>query len=969
MIAISDMKATMKIPRLIARTLILSLLSLSMLLSAHAQRINIREPVPPPAHIRRAFDLDPFYQQWIDVRGFPVLASGQVNPYAVKEAAYLIHSMIGHRRDILRTFAQNKERFSIVGYDQGITEIPEYSYLKPDFYIDIRSRGFGSAEPNLTTSTSEENLLHYPGDPYFGFSVFLHELAHAVHERGLSKMDPGFDDRLRIIYAAAMAKGLWKNTYAAVNRQEYWAEASEAWFNPKTTASFDRFGDTREDLKAYDPEVAALIAEVYGDGDWRYTAPKTRLHQQHLQGFDPQHSPTFQWPPDKMALHRAFTSDPESTGDGRWVNLQAYPPSELPRLQASIVEGAPTIVAIGNFGVDDVFMYEVPAYGVEWAHGRLRQDMVSHETHVGRLWLLKDSDGTLLSVYRAVAELGRVLIFSEGAVVPDGEAEGVPTDLEAVDNSPRVKIPDANLAAAVRRELGLAAGTPITRRVMQRLTTLHAPERQIKHLKGLEHATALVRLDLWENHIQNVNPLSNLKQLRQLHLQANRIRSIKAFAGLTALRDLHLWGNQIRDISPLSGLTRLESLWLAGNPIQDMSPLHSLLKQNPDMELDIAVVPPEPVVHVGAAQRPPMYWIDVAAGTLHRLVGDEVEAFMPNVQNATRLSVDAARNKIYWTEQTGKNRGRIRGANLDGSNLQILATSLSVPTSIALDTAKGKLYWTDTSGRVKRVNLNGKQNQALIKNLKAPNHITVDSVGRKLYWTEASGRIRRANLNGKRIQNVASGLEPINGIAIFGDKLYWIEKTSDSRGKIGRANLNGSDFETLVRLQRSPLSLAVDPVGRKLYWTDAGGNLRRADLNGKHIQNVVSGLTSPIVMTLKGGTPAAAPVHTGWMSSQTAVPDLTRLFVNYPNPFNPETWIPYQLVTDTHVKITIYTPNGVGVRTLSLGYQTAGDYTGQDRAAYWDGRNALGERVASGLYLYTLTAGEFTATRRLLIRK
>ena len=964
------MKATMKIPPFIARTLILWLLSLSILLSAQAQRINIPEPVPPPPNIRRAFDLDPFYQQWIDVSGFPVLASGQVNPYAVKEAAYLIHRMIGHRRDILRTFAQNKERFSIVGYDQGITQIPEYSYLQPNFYVDIRSRGFGSAEPNLTTSTSEENLLHYPGDPYFGFSVLLHEVAHAVHERGLHKMDPRFDDRLRIIYAAAMTKGLWKNTYAAVNHKEYWAEASEAWFNPKTTASFDRFGDTREDLKAYDPEVAALIAEVYGDGEWRYTSPKTRLHQQHLQGFDPQHSPTFQWPPDKIALHQVFTSDPESIGDGRWVNLQAYPPSELPRLQASIVEGGPTIIAIGNFGVDDVFMYEVPAYGIEWAHGRLRQDMASHETRVGRLWLLKDSDGTLLSVYRAAAELGRVLILSEGADRLTEKAAGrEQTGVAETDNSPRIKVPDANLAAAVRQQLGLAAGTPITRRVMQRLTTLHAPKRQIKNLKGLEHATELVRLDLWENQIQNVSPLSNLKQLRQLHLQANRIQNIKAFAGLTALRDLHLWGNQIRDIRALSGLTQLASLWLAGNPIQDMSPLHSLLKQNPDMELDIAVVSPEPVVHVGAAQRPPMYWINVETGTLHRLIGTTVESFVPAVKHAISLTVETTSGKIYWTEKIGQNTGNVKRANLDGSNVQILATLQSVPTSIAVDVAKRKLYWTSSRGRIQQANLNGQQKRNLIQNLNHPRNITVDSVGGKLYWTEASGRIRRANLNGKRIQNIASGLEPINDIAVFGNTLYWIEKTSENSGNIGRAPLNGSDFDTLVRLQRSPLGLAVDPVGRKLYWTDADGNLRRAHLNGKHIQNIVSGLTAPIALALAVDTLTAAPVHTGLMSSQTAVPDITRLLVNYPNPFNPETWIPYQLAKSAEVTVSIYAADGKLVRTLALGHLPTGVYHSRSRAAYWDGKNELGEPVASGLYFYTLKAGDFTATRKMLIRK
>ena len=98
-------------------------------------------------------------------------------------------------------------------------------------------------------------------------------------------------------------------------------------------------------------------------------------------------------------------------------------------------------------------------------------------------------------------------------------------------------------------------------------------------------------------------------------------------------------------------------------------------------------------------------------------------------------------------------------------------------------------------------------------------------------------------------------------------------------------------------------------------------------------------------------------------------PDETALLPNYPNPFNPETWIPYQLAKDADVTVTIYDVRGGVVRRLALGHQAAGFYYGRGRAAYWDGRNALGEKVASGLYFYTFTAGDFTATQKLLIRK
>ena len=107
---------------------------------------------------------------------------------------------------------------------------------------------------------------------------------------------------------------------------------------------------------------------------------------------------------------------------------------------------------------------------------------------------------------------------------------------------------------------------------------------------------------------------------------------------------------------------------------------------------------------------------------------------------------------------------------------------------------------------------------------------------------------------------------------------------------------------------------------------------------------------------------AAPTVH-------VTLPDKTVLLPNYPNPFNPETWIPYQLAKPSDVTLTISAVDGQVVRRLSLGHQVAGVYQSRSRAAYWDGRNGVGEPVASGVYFYTLTAGEFTATRKMLIRK
>ena len=99
------------------------------------------------------------------------------------------------------------------------------------------------------------------------------------------------------------------------------------------------------------------------------------------------------------------------------------------------------------------------------------------------------------------------------------------------------------------------------------------------------------------------------------------------------------------------------------------------------------------------------------------------------------------------------------------------------------------------------------------------------------------------------------------------------------------------------------------------------------------------------------------------------IPEKTALLANYPNPFNPETWIPYHLAKPADVTLTIYAANGAVVRTIALGHQVAGMYQSRSRAVYWDGRNAIGEPVASGIYFYTLTADDYTATRKMLIIK
>ena len=142
----------------------------------------------------------------------------------------------------------------------------------------------------------------------------------------------------------------------------------------------------------------------------------------------------------------------------------------------------------------------------------------------------------------------------------------------------------------------------------------------------------------------------------------------------------------------------------------------------------------------------------------------------------------------------------------------------------------------------------------------------------------------------------------------------------------------------------------------------------RANINAEHFDLVEQWLTEAH-LTNNGSLPFQQGIAALERLIDTATPTETLLLPNYPNPFNPETWIPYDLAEDSEVDIHIYTVRGESVRRLSLGFQGAGTYRTRSRAAYWDGRNAVGESVASGVYFYTLHAGEVKATRRMVILK
>jgi hypothetical protein len=260
-----------------------------------------------PNQAFRVGGIPDFYTQRIEANGFPIVASASVNPYALKEAAAIIDGMLGQRPDVREAMIKSGSRLCILACNEFTTEQPEWQWLAnqkrkefpgvsaKDFY-DARARGMGGSQTDPFCSCGEENLLAYPGDPYSTENILIHELAHNIHLRGMVNVDRSFDSRVRAAYEQAKEVGLWKGKYASVNHHEYFAEGVQSWFDNNRENDHDHnHVNTRSELIEYDPRLASLCREVFGDTEFRYTKPQNRLHG-HLRGYDPARAPTFKWP-------------------------------------------------------------------------------------------------------------------------------------------------------------------------------------------------------------------------------------------------------------------------------------------------------------------------------------------------------------------------------------------------------------------------------------------------------------------------------------------------------------------------------------------------------------------------------------------------------------------------------------------------------------------------------------------------
>ena len=390
-----------------------------------------------------------------------------------------------------------------------------------------------------------------------------------------------------------------------------------------------------------------------------------------------------------------------------------------------------------------------------------------------------------------------------------------------------------------------------------------------------------------------------------------------------------------------------------------------------------------------------LYWADILGKIKSRPVqGNRVTLLAQNLSSPTGLVW--ANEYLYWGEATGQ----IRRMNLRNNRrtIETITTSSGEPVSLAVQS--GRVYWTEISGnaaQLNRVNTNGTGVEAL-KTLVGSRRVWIDVDGSasKLYLTRAS-KLERRGLSGRSTVTLVSGLASPGSLVLGGElptsppvvsqptqptqppvaSKYDVNEdgkvnNADTRAVAGAVGQSGAaitnprtDVDGSGTVDVTDLILVIANLDADVAAPAIDIDVKALDVDFDRVQEQVE------VLLASGDRSIAAQRALLYLQHllASARPDETVLLANYPNPFNPETWIPYHLAESTDVRVNIYDAQGTLVRVLPLGHQTAGYYTSRSRAAYWDGLNALGERVASGIYFYQLQTDAVSPMRKMVILK
>ena len=382
-----------------------------------------------------------------------------------------------------------------------------------------------------------------------------------------------------------------------------------------------------------------------------------------------------------------------------------------------------------------------------------------------------------------------------------------------------------------------------------------------------------------------------------------------------------------------------------------------------------------------------IYWAGSWWGTIQRadLDGSNVEVlFDPIVRqpHGMALSLD----KIYWTDWM---KGTIQRADLNGQNIEVLISGLNRPRDIDL-LAGDKIYWTEVTGRIRTywagfetgkiqaANLDGSDIKEILTGLRRLGDIALDVVRDKIYWAESwEHTIQRADLDGSNVEDIVSESTRDIALDVLAGKLYWI---GAGGAAIQQAELDGSNVEDIVTLppEREGWdryeAFTLDPVGNKIYWSTLSSSLAlagdptprwteffRSNLDGSNIEEIwweTSPVSTDIALYIPHPTSVSTP------STAPAIPVVSGLSPNYPNPFNASTQIAYDIAASGPVQLKIYNALGQPVRTLVDQFQAAGSYQ-----VPWDARDQRGTALAAGVYLVRLRYPGGEQTRRTALLK
>ena len=550
---------------------------------------------------------------------------------------------------------------------------------------------------------------------------------------------------------------------------------------------------------------------------------------------------------------------------------------------------------------------------------------------------------------------------------------------------------------------------------LRALTRLEISETGISDLTPLAELTQLQWLRLVNNQISDVSPLTSLKGLKHLNLDANIISDVSSLAELTGLELLYLENNVISDVSSLAGFKNLDRLDLRNNAVSDFSSLDGLPDQT------FVRMEGNPGFPSGGAKiTGPWLWAIVPGTRLN----DSTD-FLDIATDGAATEVKVATNGAKEGKAVGDSKWTLhRISATNGDNINRMTNALGWGTgeeiydhivygSVVLDApaTQQTTMFVGSDDSVK-VWLNGELVHTAFVGRGADDYQDFFPV-----TLEQGKNVLLVALDNHGHGGFSGffGFAPDAKYEVFQPSINFTFSTDTTQVDVGdtfTVHLKTENVDDLAGWQTdivfnkavlSALSVSEGDFlkqggGRTFFEAGTIGNTtgkitglqavqlskgemsRQGTLLSVRFTAIASGESGLTVDNFQAGsrrgekiraTPSGITVVVGGDTPAPPVlrPSETALLANYPNPFNPETWIPYQLAESAEVTVHIYAASGVLVRTLMLGHQTAGIYQRRSRAAYWDGRNGMGEPVASGIYFYTLTAGDFTATRKMLIRK